>query len=151
MDWTLRKAVPADAARVGELFSEMLQSVYGTGDAQGYAAGGLDKFFAGGEDWICLAEAGGETVGYLAIEVYRAPRTYVYLDDLAVTARFRGRGIGTTLLREAEKYAGRIGVPTLLLHVEKTNAAARRLYERLGYRAFRDDGSRWLMRADTRG
>ena len=32
-----------------------------------------------------------------------------------------------------------------LFHVEKTNTSALRLYERLGYKIFRDDGNRMLL------
>ncbi len=33
----------------------------------------------------------------------------------------------------------------ILFHVEKTNTSALRLYERLGYKIFRDDGNRVLL------
>jgi ribosomal protein S18 acetylase RimI-like enzyme len=38
-----------------------------------------------------------------------------------------------------------LGLEDILFHVEKTNTSALRLYERLGYKIFRDDGNRYLM------
>lgn len=51
----------------------------------------------------------------------------------ALDADPRGQGIGTALIGAAETVAKRQGYSTIGLAVEPTNAAARRLYERLGY------------------
>ncbi len=37
----------------------------------------------------------------------------------------------------------------ILFHVDKNDASAFRLYERLGYKVFRDDGNRYLMKRYT--
>ena len=147
-------AVPADAPRVEALFLEMLRSIFPDETPEGYAPGDLDRFFTGCEDWICVAEAAGAVVGFLSIEAHREEQAYLYLDDFSVSEACRGQGIGTALLQTAERYAEAIGVSAVLLHVEKRNAAARRLYERQGYHLFRDDGRRLLlvkevMQADT--
>lgn len=145
MEYSLRRAAPGDRARIDELFREMLRSIRHTPEAEGYEEGYLDKFFRGGEDWVCLALDGERAVAYLSIEVYRAPEPYIYLDDLSVTEADRNRGVGTALIREAEAYGRKLGIPRIVFHVEKSNADAFRLYERLGYRIHRDDGARWLM------
>lgn len=144
-EFALRKAVPADRDRIEELFVEMLRSIYHTEDVKPYEEGCLDKFFAGGEDWICVAQEGDEVTAFLSIEVYREPEAYLYLDDLSVTGRCRNAGIGSALIGRAEDYAGQIGIPVVVFHVEKANQAAFRLYRRLGYTVRRDDGSRLLM------
>ncbi len=145
VDWTLRKAVPADRERIGELFLAMLRSVCRTADVKGYEEGYLDRFFDGGEDWICVAQGRDGVLAYLSIEAHRETEDRLYLDDLSVAAPYRGAGIGTALLRRAEDYARELGVPAVVLHVERANTGARRLYERLGYRALRGEGSRLLM------
>ena len=104
MDCIFKKATAADAAGINELFVEMLRTIYCTDDADGYENGYLDKYFAGGEDWICAAEYEKDIVAFLSIEVYRA-EDYIYLDDLSVTERFRSKGIGTRLIQTAEEYA----------------------------------------------
>ena len=144
-DLPIRLAVPQDEPRIRALFIEMLRSVSGADDAQGYEPGYLDKFFRGGEDRIYVC-GDGDPVAYLSVEVYREPRAYVYLDDLSVTEAYRGRGIGTRLIRAAESYAKEIGIETVVFHVNKTNRGAFRLYERLGYAVYRDDGTRYLMK-----
>ena len=49
------------------------------------------------------------------------------------------------MIHKAEDYAMELGLEDILFHVEKTNTSALRLYERLGYKIFRDDGNRYLM------
>ena len=144
MDFIYRKANMADAARINELFVEMLQTIYHTDDVKGYENGYLDKFFAGCEDWICVAEYENEIVAFLSIEVYR-DEDYIYLDDLSVTKRCRNCGIGTELIRRAEAYSESIGISRIVFHVEKTNQEAHRLYLKLGYSDDEEQGSRIRM------
>lgn len=147
MEWTIRKAVKEDEPQINALFKEMLRSVYSIGDAEGYEAGYLDKFFTNGDrnDWICAAEANGSIVGYLSIEVHHEPESFIYLDDLSVTENFRGMGIGTKLIKTAEGFAEKLNIPAVVLHVEKTNKSAFRLYERLGYSILNDENTLLCM------
>jgi ribosomal protein S18 acetylase RimI-like enzyme len=56
------------------------------------------------------------------------------VDELYVRAERRGEGLGSALFREID--AGRFGAfAGTALGVEPGNARARRLYERLGFRA----------------
>lgn len=148
MALTLRKAVPADQSVIDALFVEMLRTIFHTENVKGYENSYLDRFFSGSEEWICVAQEGEAVVAFLSIEVHREEIDYLYLDDLSVTEAYRNRGIGTALICAAEQYAEAIRVPVIVFHVEKSNTAARRLYERLGYMMRRDDGSRVLMRKD---
>lgn len=61
-----------------------------------------------------------------------APDTW-YVNVLAVYPQFRGRGIGTELLREAETMAKEAGKCGLSIIVSDGNMDAERLYERCGY------------------
>ena len=145
MEFTLRRAVKADEARIGELFIEMLRTIYNRDDVTGHADGAVDYYFAGGDDWICVADMDGEIVGFLSMEVHREDMEYIYLDDFCVDVKYRGMGVGSRLLTAAEEYANKLNIDTIALHVEKENVAAMRLYERRGYTLFRDDGSRICM------
>ena len=51
-----------------------------------------------------------------------------------VVPSLRSRGIGSALLAEAERLARELGHESAVIGVEKSNDAAHRLYERLGYR-----------------
>lgn len=54
------------------------------------------------------------------------------LKNLQVRKEFRGRGVGRAIIAEAEDEARESGL--LVIGVATDNPAARRLYERLGYR-----------------
>jgi ribosomal protein S18 acetylase RimI-like enzyme len=87
-----------------------------------------------------LIELDGEPAGRLY--VHRGPSD-IRIMDIALAPAFRGRGIGTGLLRtliaEAEDSARKLSI-----HVEMNNPA-RTLYERLGFRAAGEHGVYVLM------
>ena len=84
------------------------------------------------EDVIVLvAEAGGEPVGQLGLQLAR----YGVADlGMLVAAGWRGRGVGTALLAEAVRRARAAGAHKIALQVWPHNAAAIALYERFGFR-----------------
>lgn len=145
MSRTYGKAQSGDFDRINGLFVEMLQTVCHTDRVSGYSPGDMDRFFAGGEDWICTAVDQDTIIGFLSIEVHREDRNYLYLDDLSVTEKYRSQGIGTALIRQAEEYAKELKLREICLHVEKTNVSARRLYQRLGYGIANEEETRYLM------
>ena len=144
MDYVLRKAKSSDTIRIEELFAEMLKAIYHTDDVDGYETGYLEKFFLDKEDWICVAEYENDVIAFLSIEVHR-DEDYIYLDDFSVAEGYRNKGIGTKLIHAVEKYAEEICITKIILHVEKANEAAYRLYLRLGYSDVADEGSRIRM------
>jgi ribosomal protein S18 acetylase RimI-like enzyme len=82
-----------------------------------------------------VIEVDGEPAGRLY--VHRGPSD-IRIVDIALAPPFRGRGLGTGLLRsliaEAEDSGRRLSI-----HVEMSNPA-RRLYERLGFRPVGEHG-----------
>ena len=146
MSWTLGKAEKKDSNRINELFIEMLQTIYNTDQVNGYSDGDLDRFFDGRDEWISIAvDDEDNIIAFLSIEVHHEDEEYIYLDDLLVTKQYRNNGIGTKLIRNAETYAKEINIHKICFHVEKSNTAAFRLYQRLGYEIYEDQGSRYLM------
>jgi len=143
--WIFRKAVKEDKEKIKDLFLHMLRSIYHKEDVDGYEEGYLDKFFTDSGDWICVVEDKGTVVAYLSMEVHREELNYIYLDDLSVMGEYQSKGIGTRLIGIAEKYARDIDFPMVVLHVEKSNEGAYRLYRRLGYEVEKEEGSRYLM------
>ncbi len=123
----------------------MMRTIHGAADAKGYEEGAPDRFFDGRDEWICVAVEGNSIVAFLSIEFHREGEEYIYLDDLWVTSQYRNNEIGTRLIFNAEEYAKEIGISTVCLHVEKSNTAAFRLYQRLGYRVFQDQENQYLM------
>lgn len=68
-------------------------------------------------------------------------RAYFY--SLRVMTLFRGQGIGTWLMREAETVLVSRGFKYATIAVAKDNHGALRLYERLGYGRFAEDSGEW--------
>lgn len=142
---SLRRAEQKDLPRIQALFAEMMRAIDPASSGEGYAPEDVAYYFSGGDDWICLAEEAGEAVAFLAMETHREDVNYIYLDDLSVTVALRGRGIGTMLLNEAEKFARSMGISLIVLHVKITNPRAKALYERMGFAVLDDDGDRYRM------
>jgi GNAT superfamily N-acetyltransferase len=89
---------------------------------------------------ILVAEHGGAIVGFAAIlarvpfeSLDDPPGEYALVSDLAVLEVFRGRGIGTGLLSEAEQYATAAGATELRISVLSANETAVQLYRRAGF------------------
>lgn len=145
MNIQYRKAEREDFPKVAALFIEMLQTIYQKEDVEGYEEGYLDRFVESKEDWIIVAEENEEVVAFLSIEVHHEPKDYIYLDDFSVTTDYRGCGIGTKMLKQAEEYGKSLQLPSMFLHVEKENKKAYQLYTRIGYQIYEDQGNRLLM------
>jgi len=145
MNICFRKAVREDFDRINELFIEMLRAIYKREDVKQYQNSDLDYYFAGKEDWICVAEIDGRIEGFLSIEVHRETENYLYYDDFSVSKAYRGMGIGSALMLEAESYCKTLGFSTVYLHVEESNETARRFYEKRGFTLHKTDGTRLCM------
>jgi ribosomal-protein-alanine N-acetyltransferase len=57
----------------------------------------------------------------------------LHINNVAVRTEWRGRGMATALLEHVFAEAGRLGARRATLEVRRSNATARRLYERLGF------------------
>ncbi|HSB63293.1 MAG TPA: GNAT family N-acetyltransferase [Thermoanaerobaculia bacterium] len=87
-----------------------------------------------------VIEVDGVPAGRLTL--HRRPKE-IRLVDIALLPRFRGSGIGTSLVAELIAESEKRGVP-LTIHVEMSNPA-RRLYERLGFTPVEEHGVYLLM------
>jgi ribosomal protein S18 acetylase RimI-like enzyme len=91
-------------------------------------------------DWLVTVRD-GEDIGRLYIE--RWPSQHCII-DIAFLPEYRGKGLGTALLRDLMDEAAVAG-KAVTIHVEKFNAAMR-LYRRLGFKTEQDLGVYDLMR-----
>ena len=57
----------------------------------------------------------------------------LHINNLAIRPEYRGHGMGTALLEHAMGTAARLGARRATLEVRRSNDAARRIYERLGF------------------
>jgi GNAT superfamily N-acetyltransferase len=79
-------------------------------------------------DLVLLAD----DVGIAALD-RKSERTWL-LDLLYVRPAARGRGVGTDLIRAAAQHVQEQGAEMLALETLESNASAKRLYDRLGFR-----------------
>lgn len=77
--------------------------------------------------------------GLVLLERNEEPQCLL-MDGIAVADDARGRGLGTRLLSAIEDHARSLGKTSIRLDVIDTNPGARRLYERLGFKAVKTVG-----------
>jgi ribosomal protein S18 acetylase RimI-like enzyme len=69
----------------------------------------------------------------VGVFILREKPEVLYISSLAVAPNYRRFGVGTRILKYAERAAGRMGKKWLELSVLKINTPARRLYEKTGF------------------
>ncbi len=89
---------------------------------------------------LLLAESKERAVGYALSHMHEADDTwdthgrFGVLESLSVLPEMRGRGIGGLLMSALRAELRNLGVTALEIGVVATNKAARRFYERQGFR-----------------
>ncbi len=83
---------------------------------------------------LLVARAAGVPVGMLTLAWYDAPSgRKAWVEDVAVDAVVRGRGIGEELVRAALGHAARVGADRVALTSNPSRTAARALYCKMGF------------------
>jgi len=88
---------------------------------------------------VFVAELGGNVVGHVMVQANKLPPIYVhereaYVCEIVVDERYRGRGIGTMLLGEAEWWARKKGLYSISLFVHTGNRTAFAVYRKSGFK-----------------
>ena len=86
---------------------------------------------------IFVAESDGKVVGHTIVRISKSPPIYVYnrkvyVDELVVDKKYRGKGVGKKLLKQAEKWGKKKGLSLFSLHVAIKNKNAISLYKKFG-------------------
>jgi ribosomal protein S18 acetylase RimI-like enzyme len=120
---------------IGDLDPTELGDLDWSGGAEHIRAVGaaLQASFSGEVVVLRAALANGRTVGLVAVD-FRAEPDAGLIWMLAVHERFQSLGLGSRLVRAAERRIGAAGRDWSRLKVEHDNPGARALYLRLGYR-----------------
>jgi GNAT superfamily N-acetyltransferase len=89
---------------------------------------------------ILVAEREGRVIGYayaglepMSWKELRGPAGFI--QDVVVAEPERGAGVGTQLMEAAARWLEEAGAPRVMLWTAAPNQPARRLFERLGFRA----------------
>jgi GNAT superfamily N-acetyltransferase len=128
----LRPALAGDAERIAMLLTD-----------EGYPAGASDigarlAALAGPGSHVIVADLDGEVLGFIALHLF--PR-FEHADLIArilalvVDPGVRERGIGRTLIAEAERIGAERGAAFVEITAGHHRPEARQLYESLGYDA----------------
>ncbi|MBI4416557.1 MAG: GNAT family N-acetyltransferase [Euryarchaeota archaeon] len=90
---------------------------------------------------LTVADADGRAVGFVLWAPALEPAWFdpgvegwAELQELHVHPEFQNRGIGTRLVRAAIRQARGAGCEAMYLETEESNGAARRAYEKAGFR-----------------
>lgn len=122
MDVGYREARLCDAAEIADIMSRYIDCPWSEAQVREEIQNADAPFF--------VAEADGHVVGFLS-GVCAADECE--LSDVAVTAEYRRRGVATTLFSLLFDSLSARKVSAVFLLVRKDNAAAVRLYEKLGF------------------
>jgi len=94
-----------------------------------------------------VIQVAGEDAGVLVLEASDAE---IWLTLIELQPRFQGTGIGRAVVESVLQRAAETDKP-VALRVLRVNSSARRLYERLGFVAYREDEARVYLRAEPVG
>jgi GNAT superfamily N-acetyltransferase len=128
----LRTAQESDAEAIAALFTD-----------EGYPAGPSDIVdrlgrFGSEHSRVVVAEHDGSLLGFIALHAlprFEHDDRILRILALVVDAGARERGVGRTLMAEAERIAGELGAAFVEVTAGHHRPDARRLYESLGYDA----------------
>ena len=145
MSVEVRRAGAQDVAGVHELLSQVLEvhaagrpDLFRTGTRK-YTDDELLGIFANGETPVFVAVKGPEVLGhaFCVLEDHTAENNWqdvktLYIDDICVSEKSRGRHVGTALYRHVIDYARGLGCHNVTLNVWSCNPGAKAFYEAMG-------------------
>ena len=141
MEYTIREARPTDMEQVLKLIHELADfekesdaveiseqdlMEHGFGDQRLFHC-----FVADTQDGIV-----GIALVYSRYSTWKGPA--IHLEDLIVSEKMRGSGLGTALLNEVVKYGASLGVKRICWEVLDWNKPAIEFYEKKGANVLRD-------------
>jgi GNAT superfamily N-acetyltransferase len=130
-----RLATAADAATVARLLDAFTREFDDETPGTAVLTRRLDRLLAGTQVFALLAGDPAVAVAVLTLRPnvwYAGP--VALLDELYVVPEWRGRGLGSALLSAAETVTRERGGELLEINVDGGDTAARRFYQRHGYR-----------------
>ncbi len=141
MEYTIREATQEDMAQVWTLVKELADFEKEPNAVEVTVEDLVQDGFSEPKKFHCfVAESLGSIVGmalvYPRYSTWKGP--VIHLEDLIVTEKMRGTGLGTALLNEVVKYGNSMGVKRISWEVLDWNEPAIKFYESKGANVMRD-------------
>ncbi|MEA1785753.1 GNAT family N-acetyltransferase [Arenibacter sp. GZD96] len=141
MKYSIREARAEDMPQVSKLIQELADFEHESGAVEITAEDLVQDGFQKHKRFHCfVAEAEAVIVGmalvYMRYSTWKGP--VLHLEDLIITKKMRGSGLGTALLTEVVKYGKRLGVKRICWEVLDWNEPAITFYESKGAHVKRD-------------
>jgi L-amino acid N-acyltransferase YncA len=134
----LRDATQGDVARICVIHNQGIEDRVATLDVDPHTVDEQQEWFGrhGPRHPVIVAEVTGAIIGWASLNQFSARPAYRFVADLSVyiERQWRGKGVGTLLLREIEARAHTVGYHKIVLAAFPFNQAGMRLYERFGFR-----------------
>ena len=143
-DYIIRPAEQRDLEAVGRLLEQVLR-LHNSGrpdlfneTGRKYSDDELLSIFANPETPVFVYDLEGAVLGYVFCVLKHPssgslrPVTTLFIDDLCVDEKVRGRHIGKALFEYAKEYAKEKKCHNITLHVWECNPGAKVFYESLG-------------------
>jgi GNAT superfamily N-acetyltransferase len=102
-----------------------------------------------------VAEAGGAVIAFIALACHTESHSlfqstrFARINSVCVAEQMRGKGVGRSLMSQAESWAAEHGANEVRLIVWAFNKAAIQMYEELGYEVRSHTMAKALERAGT--
>ena len=90
-----------------------------------------------GRAWLIYSE--NAPIGYVVLAFSFSLESHGrdgIIDEIYIAPAYRGRGIGTQVMKSVETEARQLGLKKLYLEVERNNHRAKLLYQKLGFEDF---------------
>ncbi|WP_108245326.1 GNAT family N-acetyltransferase [Muricauda brasiliensis] len=141
MEYTIRAARPTDMKQVLSLIQELADFEKETDAVEVTEQDLVEHGFGDQKLFHCfVADTKDGIVGialvYPRYSTWKGPA--IHLEDLIVSERMRGSGLGTALLNEVVKYGASLGVKRICWEVLDWNEPAIEFYEKKGANVLRD-------------
>ena len=145
---TIRKATPKDVPAIVELWKELMDyhkklDPLFTRSTSGHKrfAELLSHYIDNNDSSVFVAMDGKNPVGYCLIKISNCPpvlkkQQYGELSNIAVTKKYRRRGIGKKLIKKVRQWCAKRGISRIEARYSTENQAAAGFWAKVGFRPY---------------
>jgi len=134
----IRGAGPADAAAIAAIYNQGIADRIATLETEKRSPEERLEWLAarGPRHPVLVAEMDGAVVGWGSLNHFNPRKAYDFVADFSVYVEraWRGKGVGSGLLRALIEQAKRLGYHKLVLSAFPWNASGMALYQKQGFR-----------------